>query len=165
MHLSPPLSLALPLHVMVMEEIAPEKTQGQAKKRQVVSARCMQRQAQLEFRRARAFRVRAIRARQLAKENYEDVVSMQQQAIGESGGRLLAIKVDVDHGADFDSIRYVLDSLAGDSYVLDSFKDVEEEASVAAEREKEREKNEKALAIVRPMMYKIWFPSFPELHE
>ena len=86
MHLSPPLSLALPLHVMVMEEIAPEKTQGQAAKRQVVSARCTQRQAQLEFRRARAFRVRDIRARQLAKENYEDVVSMQQQANGESRG-------------------------------------------------------------------------------
>jgi len=94
---------------------------------------------------------------------------MQQQANGESGGRLLAIKVDVDHGADFDSIRYVPDSLASDSYVLDSFEDVEEEASiaaaVAAEREKEREANEKALAIVRPMMYKIVFPSFPELHE
>jgi len=155
---------------MVMEEIAPEKTQGQAAKRQVVSARCMrarcmQRQAQLEFRHARAFCVCAIRARQLVKGNYEDVVSMQQQANGESGGRPLAIKADVDHGADFDNIRYVPDSLAGDSYVLDSFKDVEEEASVAAEREKEREKNEKALAIVRPMMYKIWFPSFPELHE
>ena len=81
MHLSPPLSLALPLHVMVMEEIAPEKTQGQAAKRQVVSARCMrarcmQRQAQLEFRCARVFRVRAIRTRQLAKENYEDAASM-----------------------------------------------------------------------------------------
>jgi len=129
----------------------------------------MQRQAQLEFRRARAFRVRAIRARQLANENYEDAVSMQQQANGESGGRPLAIKADVDHGADFDSIRYVPDSLAGDNYVPDSFEDVEEEASiaaaVAAEREKEREANEKALAIVRPMMYKIVFPSFPELHE
>ena len=94
---------------------------------------------------------------------------MQQQANGESGGRPLAIKDDIDHGADFDSIRYVPDSLAGDSYVPDSFEDVEEQASiaaaVAAEREKEREKNEKALAIVRPMMYKIWFPSFPELHE
>jgi hypothetical protein len=87
---------------MVMEEITPEKTQGQAAKRQVVStrcmhARCMQRQAQLELRRARAFRVRAIRARQLAKEAYEDAVSIQQQANGESGGRPLAIKADVDH--------------------------------------------------------------------
>ena len=67
---------------------------------------------------------------------------MQQQANGESGGRPLAIKADVDHGADFDSIRYVPDSLAGDSYVLDSFEDVEEETSVAAAvaagREKER---------------------------
>ena len=162
MHLLPPLSLALPLHV-------PEKTQGQAAKRQVVSARCTQRQAQLEFRRARAFRVRAIRAWQLAKENYEDAVSMQQQANSESGGRPLAIKANVDHGADFNNIRFVPDSLAGDSYVPDSFEDVEEEASiaaaVAAEREKEREKKEKALAIVCPMMYKIWFPSFPELHE
>ena len=143
-------------------------------KRQVVSARCMrarcmQQQAQLELRRARAFRVRAIRARQLAKENYEDAVSMQQQANSESGGRPLAIKANVDHGADFNNIRFVPDSLAGDSYVPDSFEDVEEEASiaaaVAAEREKEREANEKALAIVRPMMYKIVFPSFPELHE
>jgi len=145
-------------------------------KRQVVSARCMrarcmQQQAQLELRRARAFRVRAIRARQLAKKSYEDAVSMQQQANGESGGHPLATKADVDHGAeiDFDSIRYVPDSLAGDTYVPDSFEDVEEEASiaaaVAAEREKEREANEKALAIVRPMMYKIVFPSFPELHE
>jgi len=109
----------------------------------------MQRQAQLEFRRAQAFHVRAIRARQLAKENYEDVVSMQQQANGESGGRPLAIKDDIDHGADFDSIRYVPDSLAGDSYVPDSFEDVEEEASiaaaVAAEREKEREKMRRPL--------------------
>lgn len=119
----------------------------------------------------RAFRVRAIRARQLAKKSYEDAVSMQQQANGESGGHPLATKADVDHGAeiDFDSIRYVPDSLAGDTYVPDSFEDVEEEASiaaaVAAEREKEREANEKALAIVRPMMYKIVFPSFPELHE
>ena len=133
--------------------------------------RCMQQQAQLELRRARAFRVRAIRARQLAKKSYEDAVSMQQQANGESGGHPLATKADVDHGAeiDFDSIRYVPDSLAGDTYVPDSFEDVEEEASiaaaVAAEREKEREANEKALAIVRPMMYKIVFPSFPELHE
>jgi hypothetical protein len=66
-------------------------------------------------------------------------------------------------------VRYVPDSLASDTYVLDSFEDVQEEASivaaVAVEREKERAKNEKALAIVRPMMYKIWFPSFPELHE
>jgi hypothetical protein len=53
----------------------------------------MQRQAQLELRRALAFRVRAIRARQLAKETYEDVVSMQQEANGgESGGRSLMIK-------------------------------------------------------------------------
>jgi hypothetical protein len=60
-------------------------------------------------------------------------------------------------------------SLAGDTYVSDSFEDVEEEASVAAavvvEREKERGKYEKTLAIVRPMMYIIWFPSFLELHE
>jgi len=131
----------------------------------------MQQQAQLELRRARAFRVRAIHARQLVKKSYEDAVSMQQQANGESGGHPLATKADVDHGAeiDFDSIRYVPDSLAGDTYVPDSFEDVEEEASiaaaVAAEREKEREANEKALAIVRPMMYKIVFPSFPELHE
>jgi hypothetical protein len=91
---------------------------------------------------------------------------MQQQANNSS----LVIKADVDHGADdFDNIWYVPDSLAGDTYVSDSFEDVEEEASVAAavavEKEKEREKNEKALAIVRPMMYKICFPSFPELHE
>jgi hypothetical protein len=95
----------------------------------------MQRQAQLELRRARAFRVRAIRARQLAKETYEDAVSMQQEANGgESGGRSLTIKADVHHGADFDfdSIRYVPDSMAGDTYVPDSFEDVEEEASVAA---------------------------------
>ena len=39
----------------------------------------MQRQAQLELRRARAFRVRAIRARQLAKKCYEDADSLQQQ--------------------------------------------------------------------------------------
>jgi len=145
-------------------------------KQQVVSAhcmraRCMQRQAQQELRRARAFRVRAIRARQLAKKSYKDVVSMQQQANGDSGGHPLATKADVHHGAeiDFDSIRYVPDSLAGDTSVPDSFEDVEEEASiaaaVAAEREKEREANEKALAIFRPMMYKIIFPSFPELHE
>jgi hypothetical protein len=54
--------------------------------------------------------------------------------------------------------------LAGDTYVPDSFEDVEEEASVVAavatEIEKERGKSEKALAIVRPMMYKICFPSF-----
>jgi hypothetical protein len=91
---------------------------------------------------------------------------MQQQA----NSSPLAIKSDVDHGADdFDNIRYVPDSLAGDTYIPDSFEDVVEEASVAAavavEKEKEREKNEKALAIVRPMMYKICFPSFPELHE
>jgi len=125
-------------------------------KRQVVSARCMrarcmQQQAQLELRRARAFRVRAIHARQLVKKSYEDAVSMQQQANGESGGHPLATKADVDHGAeiDFDSIRYVPDSLAGDTYVPDSFEDVEEEASiaaaVAAEREKEREKMRRPL--------------------
>ena len=82
---------------------------------------------------------------------------------------MVNLEADVDHGADFNSIRYVPDSLVSNSYVLDSFEDVEEEASVAAavaaEREKERGENEKALAIVRPMMYKIWFPSFPELHE
>lgn len=131
-------------------------------------ARCMQRQAQLELRRARAFRVRAIRVRQLTKQAYEDAVSMQQEDNGESVGRPLAIKADAD-GADFNSIRYVPDSLAGDTYVPDSLEDVEEEASVAAaaasEREKEREKIEKALAIVCPMMYKICFPNFPELHE
>jgi hypothetical protein len=126
----------------------------------------MQRQAQLELRRARAFLVRAIRARQLAKRTYEDAICMKQQANNSS----LAIKSEVDHGADdFDSIRYVLDSLAGDTYVPDSFEDIEEEASiaaaVAAEIEKEKEKSEKALAIIRPMMYKICFPSFPELHE
>jgi hypothetical protein len=126
----------------------------------------MQRQAQLELRRARAFLVRAIRARQLAKRTYEDAICMKQQANNSS----LVIKSEVDHGADdFDSIRYVPDSLAGDTYVPDSFEDVEEEASiaaaVAAEIEKEKEKSEKALAIIRPMMYKICFPSFPELHE
>jgi hypothetical protein len=101
-----PLSAVLPLQVMAMEEIASEK----AAKRQVVHARCMrarcmQRQAQLELRRARAFRVRAIRARQLAKETYEDAVSMQQQA-------------NVEHGDDCDSVRYgyVLDSLASDMF-------------------------------------------------
>jgi hypothetical protein len=55
------------------------------------------------------------------------------------------MKSDVDHDADdFDSIRYVPDSLAGDTYVPDSFEDVEEEASVVAavatEIEKERGK-------------------------
>jgi len=104
---------------MAMEEIASEK----AAKRQVVHARCMrarcmQRQAQLELRRARAFRVRAIRARQLAKETYEDAVSMQQQANVEPGGRPLAIKADVEHGDDCDSVRYgyVPDSLASDMF-------------------------------------------------
>jgi hypothetical protein len=72
----------------------------------------MQRQAQLELRRARAFLVRAIRARQLAKRTYEDAICMKQQANNSS----LVIKSEVDHGADdFDSIRYVPDSLAGDT--------------------------------------------------
>jgi hypothetical protein len=124
-------------------------------------ARCLQRQAQPELRRARAFLVHAIRARQLAKRTYQDAICMQQQANNSS----LVIKADVDHGADdFDNIWYVPDSLAGDTYVSDSFEDVEEEASVAAAVAVEKEK-EKALAIVRPMMYKICFPSFPELHE
>jgi hypothetical protein len=66
---------------------------------------------------------------------------MQQQA----NNPPLVMKSDVDHDADdFDSIRYVPDSLAGDTYVPDSFEDVEEEASVVAavatEIEKERGK-------------------------
>jgi hypothetical protein len=148
-----------------------DQGQGQVTKKQSVHARsmrarCMQHRAQLELRRARAFLVRAVRAQQLAKKTYEDAIYMQQQA----NNPPLVMKSDVDHDADdFDSIRYVPDSLAGDTYVPDSFEDVEEEASVAAavatEIEKEREKSEKALAIVRPMMYKICFPSFPELHE
>jgi hypothetical protein len=53
---------------------------------------------------------------------------MQQQA----NSSPLAIKSDVDHRAnDFDSICYIPDSLAGDTYVPDSSEDVEEEASVA----------------------------------
>jgi hypothetical protein len=71
---------------------------------------------------------------------------MQQQANISS----LAIKADVDHGADdFDNIRYVPDSLAGDTYIPDSFEDVVEEASVAAavavEKEKERGKTRRPL--------------------
>jgi hypothetical protein len=152
-----------------MEEITAEKFQGrmQAVSARCMRARCMQRQAQLELRRARAFRVHAIRAKQLAKKFYEDADSMQQQQQADS--MQLTIKADVGLCNNFDSVRYVPDSLASDTYVPDSFEDVEEEASiaavVAAEREKERVKNEKALAIVRPMMFKIWFPNFPELHE
>jgi len=70
-----------------------------------------------------------------------------------------------DHGTDSDSIRYVPDSLAGDTIVPDSFEDEEEEARIAAHLAAEAEKDEKALAIVRPMMFKIIFPNFPELHK
>jgi hypothetical protein len=54
------------------------------------------------------------------------------------------MKSDVDHDADdFDNIRYVPDSLAGDTYVPDSFEDVEEEASVVAAVATEIEKKGK----------------------
>ena len=69
-----------------------------------------------------------------------------------------------DHGTDSDSIRYVPDSLLGDTCVLDSFEDTKE-ASIAAHIAAEAEKDEKALAIVHPMMFKIIFPNFPELHK
>jgi hypothetical protein len=56
---------------------------------------------------------------------------MPQQASGESEDGPLAIMsqseaAHVDHGADiddFDSVRYVPDALAGDSYVPNSFVD------------------------------------------
>ena len=70
-----------------------------------------------------------------------------------------------DHCTDSDSIRYVPDSLANDTCVPDSFEDIEEEARIAAHVAAEAKKDEKALAIVRPVMFKIVFPNFPELHK
>lgn len=88
--LPPRLSLALPLHALLVEEIMLKKTQGHM---QAVSGRCMQRHAQMELRRAQAFRVCAIRAWQLATKFYEDVDSMQQLANKKCIGCPLTIKI------------------------------------------------------------------------
>lgn len=120
----------------------------------------MQRQAQIELRRARALRIRAIRELQLAKAElgraraFHNTVAIRNQSEA----------ADVDHGVDSDSVRYVPDSLAVDTYVPDSFEDADEEAQISTIAT-EKEKDEKACAIVRAEIFKIVFPNFPELHK
>jgi hypothetical protein len=119
----------------------------------------MQRQEQVELRRARALHLR------------QQVELRRAGALSNIGGAHPLTIMDEseaasdDHGTDSDSIRYVLDSLVNDTCVPDSFEDIEEEARIAAHVAAEAEKDEKALAIVRPMMFKIIFPNFPELHK
>ena len=138
-----------------------QKELGHARVLHVCATR-IRRQAQVELGRARA-----LRRRQQVELRRAGVLSNT----GRSWPRLSAPSPSAseaagdDHGTDSDNIRYVPDSLADDTIVPDSFEDEEEEARIAAHLAAEAEKDEKVLAIVRPMMFKIIFPNFPELHK
>ena len=158
---------------------AAEAAAAQARQQFAIAWR-MRRRAQKELGRARVLRVCAIRMRRQAQAELgrARVLRLRQQvelrragALSNTGGAHPLTIMDEseaagdDHGTDSDSIRYVPDSLLGDTCVPDSFEDTEEEASIAAHVAAEAEKDEKALAIVRPMMFKIIFPNFPELQK